>query len=112
MNAKLRESSSFIATDEPKLMLSSGGITSLIDEFRVAKNCLWTTNDIKGHIVKFCQDQNVSCFIQQRLEFADKQEIQLVMAEVLSTIRILQNDVFGNYVVQKLLEHGTSQIKE
>jgi pumilio RNA-binding family len=33
------------------------------------------------------------------------------MAEVLPAVRQLRNDVFGNYVVQKLLEFGTPQMK-
>lgn len=33
------------------------------------------------------------------------------MAEVLPLIRRLRNDVFGNYVIQKLLEHGSCQMK-
>ena len=129
---------------------SSGSITSsLLEEFRSAKNRSWTTNDIKGkylflfalftldrfkswmlsdmlinfllyflsctdmtgHVVEFCQDQNGSRFIQQRLEIADDAEKKLVMAEVLPSVRRLRNDVFGNYVVQKLLEHGTPEMK-
>lgn len=64
-----------------------------------------------GHVVEFCQDQNGSRFIQQRLEIGDATEQKVVMNEVLPAIHRLRNDVFGNYVVQKLLEFGTPQMK-
>ena len=66
---------------------------------------------VAGHVVEFCQDQNGSRFIQQRLEVGDTVEKEVVMAEVLPAIRRLRNDVFGNYVVQKLLDFGTPRMK-
>ena len=65
-----------------------------------------------GHVVEFCQDQNGSRFIQQRLEVGSNEEKGVVMTEVLPAVRQLRNDVFGNYVVQKLLDFGTSKMKE
>lgn len=61
--------------------------------------------------MEFCQDQNGSRFIQQRLEIGDLKEKQIVMNEALPDIRHLRNDVFGNYVVQKLLEFGTPEMR-
>jgi len=88
------------------------GVTSpLLEQFRSTKNRDWTMLDIKGHVVEFCQDQNGSRFIQQRLEIGNGSEQQVVMEEVLPAVRQLRNDVFGNYVVQKLLEFGTRQMK-
>jgi Pumilio-family RNA binding repeat len=83
----------------------------LLEEFRATKSRDWTIRDIEGHVVEFCQDQNGSRFIQQRLEIGDATEQKLVMNEVLPAINRLRNDVFGNYVVQKLLEFGTMQMK-
>lgn len=82
----------------------------LLEEFRATKSRDWTIRDIEGHVVEFCQDQNGSRFIQQRLEIGDSTEQKLVMNEVLHAIHRLRNDVFGNYVVQKLLEFGTNQM--
>lgn len=65
-----------------------------------------------GHIVDFCQDQNGSRFIQQRLEVGNNAEKEVVMKEVLPAVRRLRIDVFGNYVVQKLLDFGTAKMKE
>lgn len=62
--------------------------------------------------MEFCQDQNGSRFIQQRLEIGSSAEKEIVMAEALPAVRRLRNDVFGNYVVQKLLDFGTLKMKE
>ena len=83
----------------------------ILEEFRATKSRDWTIRDIEGHVVDFCQDQNGSRFIQQRLEIGDTAEQKVVMNEVLPAIQRLRNDVFGNYVVQKLLEFGTPQMK-
>jgi len=83
----------------------------LLEEFRATKSRDWTIRDIEGHVVEFCQDQNGSRFIQQRLELGDTSEHRIVMNEVLPAIHRLRNDVFGNYVVQKLLEFGSPKMK-
>ncbi len=85
----------------------------LLNEIRAAKSrntC--TIHDIRGHVVEFCIDQNGSRFIQQRLEVADIEEKNAVMEEVIPAMKELQNDVFGNYVVQKLFEFGTDSMKK
>ena len=95
--------------DDPRAKHSA--TSPLLDEFRTTKNRDWTMLDITGHVVEFCQDQNGSRFIQQRLEIGNASEQKVVMAEVLPAVRQLRNDVFGNYVVQKLLEFGTEMMK-
>jgi pumilio RNA-binding family len=86
---------------------------SLLEDYKAKKNIRdWTVNDVKGHVVEFCQDQNGSRFIQQRLELGDDNEKEIVVAEVLPEVERLRNDVFGNYVVQKLWGFGTEKMKE
>ena len=86
---------------------------SLLDDYKAKKNNRdWTALDIKGHVVEFCQDQNGSRFIQQRLEIGDASEKEIVIIEVLPEVDRLRNDVFGNYVVQKLFGFGTDKMKE
>jgi hypothetical protein len=86
---------------------------TLLEEYKNKKNNRdWNVHDIKGHVVEFCQDQNGSRFIQQRIEVGDSAEKEIVVSEVLPAIDRLRNDVFGNYVVQKLLDFGTYKMKE
>jgi len=85
--------------------------SSLLDDIRMSKARDWSLRQIEGHIVEFCQDQNGSRFIQQRLEMGDAAEQEICMKELLPAIRKLRNDVFGNYVVQKLLDFGTPSTK-
>lgn len=94
-----------------KNIAGTPSVSPLLEEFRVTKTRDWTMLDIEGHVVEFCQDQNGSRFIQQRLEIRNANEQQVVMKEVLPAVRQLRNDVFGNYVVQKLLEFGTPKMK-
>lgn len=87
--------------------------SNLLNEIRAAKSRnQWTIHEIKGHVVEFCLDQNGSRFIQQRLEVADPNEKNAVMDEIIPAIKELQNDVFGNYVIQKVYEFGTDSMKK
>ncbi|KAF8636458.1 hypothetical protein AX17_003274 [Amanita inopinata Kibby_2008] len=80
----------------------------LLDEFRANKSRKWELRDIFGYIVEFSGDQHGSRFIQQKLETATSEEKQVVFDEIVpdNTLQLVQ-DVFGNYVIQKLFEHGT-----
>ena len=67
--------------------------------------------DLANHIVEFSQDQHGSRFIQQKLERAAPTEKQLVFQEILSAAYSLMTDVFGNYVIQKFFEFGSTDQK-
>ena len=51
-------------------------------------------------------------FIQQKLERASPSEKAMVFSEILSSAYSLMTDVFGNYVIQKFFEFGTSEQKQ
>ncbi|EJD52985.1 ARM repeat-containing protein [Auricularia subglabra TFB-10046 SS5] len=82
--------------------------SALLDEFRANKTRKWELRDIFGYIVEFSGDQHGSRFIQQKLESATSEEKQIVFDEIVpeSALQLIQ-DVFGNYVIQKLFEYGT-----
>ncbi|KAF8447946.1 armadillo-type protein [Boletus edulis BED1] len=90
--------------NDPTLALRS----PLLDEFRANKSRKWELRDIFGYIVEFSGDQHGSRFIQQKLEMATSEEKQIVFDEIVpdNALQLIQ-DVFGNYVIQKLFEHGT-----
>lgn len=50
-------------------------------------------------------------FIQQKLERASQKEKQAVFDEVALHAQSLMTDVFGNYVIQKFFEYGTTEQK-
>ncbi|KAJ3489071.1 hypothetical protein NLI96_g2381 [Meripilus lineatus] len=83
--------------------------SQLLDEFRANRTRGWELKDIFGYVVEFSGDQHGSRFIQQKLETATTDEKQRVFDEVVPQHALpLIQDVFGNYVIQKLFEHGTS----
>ena len=63
--------------------------------------------DIKDHVVECAMDQYGSRFIQQKYDTTTPDEKELIFSEILPEANNLMNDVFGNYVVQKLFEYGT-----
>lgn len=66
---------------------------------------------IYGHVVEFSGDQHGSRFLQSKLETANSEEKEQLFREILPNARQLMTDVFGNYVIQKVFEHG-SQVQK
>ena len=62
-----------------------------------------TVQDIFGYIVEFSGDQHGSRFIQQKLEAASSEEMEIVFDEIVPQYAVqLMQDVFGNYVRVRL----------
>lgn len=81
----------------------------ILEEFRWNKARKWDLKNIFGYINEFSGDQHGSRFIQQKLETASPEERQTVFDEVMAGDPLaLVQDVFGNYVIQKMIEYGTS----
>ena len=80
----------------------------LLEDFRTNKTRKWELRDIFGYIVEFSGDQHGSRFIQQKLETATSDEKEIIFTEIVphNALQLIQ-DVFGNYVIQKLFEYGT-----
>lgn len=58
----------------------------------------------KNTCVSYSMDQEGSRFMQKRLEKATKKEMQWFLMQIKDDLNILCIDLFGNYVVQKMLE--------
>ncbi|KAJ5600288.1 Armadillo-like helical [Penicillium hetheringtonii] len=86
----------------------------LLEEFRANSkgNKRYELKDIYNHVVEFSGDQHGSRFIQQKLETANSDEKEQVFREIQPNCLQLMTDVFGNYVVQKLFEHGNQTQKK
>nr|GMD22468.1 pumilio homolog 2-like [Ipomoea batatas] len=80
--------------------------SSLLEEFKSNKTKCFELSEIAGHVVEFSADQYGSRFIQQKLETATTEEINMVFQEIIPQALTLMTDVFGNYVIQKFFEHG------
>lgn len=65
-----------------------------------------------GHIVEISKDQDGSKFIQRRLHVADAYEMQIAFDEALGDVEELWNDVYGNYILQRMLELGTNDMRD
>lgn len=60
----------------------------------------------RDNVVEFATDQRGSRFVQQKLEIASAEYKASVLKQVLTDPQLSMTDVFGNCVVQKLLDHG------
>jgi len=92
-----------------------GGGTSVIrspivELFRMNASS-WTLDDAKGHLEELSRDQEGSRFIQRMLEtHHGTPQVQMVFDELLGenpTAPMM--DVFGNYVVQRMLDFGSAE---
>ncbi|XP_066532480.1 pumilio homolog 2 isoform X4 [Hoplias malabaricus] len=87
------------------------GRSRLLEDFRNNRFPNLQLRDLPGHMVEFSQDQHGSRFIQQKLERATPAERQMVFGEILQAAYQLMTDVFGNYVIQKFFEFGSTDQK-
>jgi len=88
----------------------TGEMSALLEEFKNNKlSRRFDLADIRGHALEFSMDQHGSRFIQQKLEQVEDSDKDLVFDEIIEHCRDLMTDVFGNYVIQKFFEHGTSR---
>ncbi|XP_072960752.1 pumilio homolog 1-like [Typha angustifolia] len=83
-------------------------VPTLLEELKSNKTKCYELLEIGGHVVEFSVDQYGSRFIQQKLETATTEEINMVFQEIMPQALTLMTDVFGNYVVQKFFEHGSA----
>eukprot|EP01064_Diplonema_japonicum_P025462 TRINITY_DN36892_c0_g1_i1.p1 TRINITY_DN36892_c0_g1~~TRINITY_DN36892_c0_g1_i1.p1 ORF type:complete len:657 (+),score=101.07 TRINITY_DN36892_c0_g1_i1:152-1972(+) len=85
--------------------------SQLMEEFR-RKSRLWELPDFAGHVLEFSRDQDGSRLIQKKLEQScqlgdvGRMQLDAIFVELLPEALHLMTDVFGNYVIQKLLEFG------
>jgi pumilio RNA-binding family len=63
--------------------------------------------DCAGHLAELSKDQHGSRFIQQKLEVCNDATKETVFDELIPHALSIVDDLFGNYVMQKLLVHGS-----
>lgn len=67
--------------------------------------------EYSGKIVEMAQEQNGSRLLQEKLEKYSVDEKQAVYLEVFQGFKVLVFDIFGNFVIQKMLEVGNKEQK-
>ncbi|KAL3800465.1 hypothetical protein HJC23_011702 [Cyclotella cryptica] len=70
-----------------------------------------TMFQFKGKIVEVAKEPDGSRFIQERLEHVLSPELQLVFDETVPRMKELWDDIYGNFILQKLLDVGTDEMK-
>ncbi|KAM0346468.1 hypothetical protein ACHAPU_005533 [Fusarium lateritium] len=88
---------------------SSKFLQDLVPKLKGNKNI--ELPQIYGHIVECSGHQDVSRFIQTKLQTANSEEKEIVFSEIGENAVPLMKDVYGNYVMQKLMEHGSQAQK-
>ncbi|KAF3770506.1 hypothetical protein M406DRAFT_239908, partial [Cryphonectria parasitica EP155] len=80
-----------------------------LEDFRRSSksNRKWELKNVFGRVVEFAGDQQGSRFLQEKIPTANSDDRQRVFDEIMVDANALMVDVFGNYVVQQLFEHGT-----
>ncbi|KAJ9443741.1 Pumilio-like protein 3 [Diplonema papillatum] len=93
--------------------------SNVLEDFRRSKSRHWDLKNLTGHIAEFSKDQDGSRTIQKKLEMAGtsnneegRRTLATVFEELYPVSLPLMVDVFGNYVIQKLLEYGTPEQRE
>lgn len=65
----------------------------------------------KGEILTMCKDQQGSRFLQQKYCGSSPVDKQLLFSETAGNVHELVTDVFGNYVIQKIIEFGPAEYR-
>lgn len=97
--------------DPARAAVYSYSFKSLLEELKSSPTNTekWELLAIKGHLVSFAKDQTGSRFIQQKLEKADENTREDAFEEIYPEALVLMTDIYGNYVIQKFFDHGSSK---
>jgi len=60
-----------------------------------------------SNLIEYCKDHSGSRLIQKRYETGTDDEKNQIFDKISSNILSLAKDVFGNYVIQKILDNNT-----
>ncbi|KAF5669633.1 RNA-binding protein pumilio [Fusarium heterosporum] len=94
---------------QDQTQFASKFLRDLLPRLKGSKNI--ELSQISGHIVECSGHQDVSRFIQNKLQTANSEEKERVFSEIGDNAVPLMKDVYGNYVMQKLMEHGSQAQK-
>ena len=81
----------------------------VLEDLRLGKTPRYSLAEMLAMMSEVSCDQHGSRYIQQRLEMNDLYESDIIFEGIRSTALQLMTDVFGNYVIQKMFEHGSER---
>eukprot|EP01060_Flectonema_neradi_P005944 TRINITY_DN13989_c1_g1_i1.p1 TRINITY_DN13989_c1_g1~~TRINITY_DN13989_c1_g1_i1.p1 ORF type:complete len:656 (+),score=158.14 TRINITY_DN13989_c1_g1_i1:141-2108(+) len=87
-------------------------VNPLVEEIKKKSGGRLELPSFMGNVVEFSRDQEGSRLIQRKLEQTahngdvGRKQLGMIFDEILPSALPLMTDVFGNYVIQKLLEFG------
>lgn len=64
-------------------------------------------NEVMNNLIEYCKDHSGSRMIQKRYETGTEDERNQIFDKIFPQILSLSKDVFGNYVIQKILDNNT-----
>jgi pumilio RNA-binding family len=101
-----KEKDEAVEVDESSVVRSE----ELNEVRRAGQNkCKLTLQDVMGQVLEFATDQHGSRFLQQNLESSqDAAEKAAVLNMILPQTKAMSKDQYGNFVIQKLFDIGTS----
>lgn len=88
---------------------TGGPKSTIVDDLREQLGKQLELRDIRTRVSEFSLDQHGSRFIQGELDSASTSDKDALFDELLPDALRLMTDVFGNYVVQKLIQHGSKE---
>lgn len=68
--------------------------------------------EYSGKILEMAKEQNGSRLLQQKLETFTQDEKLAVFEECIKNLKVLIVDVFGNFVIQKVLDVGNKEMRK
>eukprot|EP01055_Gregarina_sp_Pseudo9_P005168 Gregarina_sp_Pseudo_9__5167@NODE_554_length_2590_cov_45_139945_g523_i0_p1_GENE_NODE_554_length_2590_cov_45_139945_g523_i0NODE_554_length_2590_cov_45_139945_g523_i0_p1_ORF_typecomplete_len711_score209_34PUF/PF00806_19/0_37PUF/PF00806_19/2_1e07PUF/PF00806_19/7_4e05PUF/PF00806_19/3_2e09PUF/PF00806_19/3_4e09PUF/PF00806_19/1_6e08PUF/PF00806_19/1_2e05PUF/PF00806_19/0_0002OSCP/PF00213_18/1_6e03OSCP/PF00213_18/0_25DUF842/PF05811_13/0_37DUF842/PF05811_13/6e02HSM3_N/PF18795_1/5_1HSM3_N/PF18795_1/76MMS19_C len=85
------------------------GRSKVLTDFRSGTLQITNLYQIEKYLIEFSRDQMGARFIQQRLSCCSPQEAWFARNILTPRLKGLVTDVFGNHIVQRLIESGTPQ---
>eukprot|EP01054_Gregarina_sp_Poly1_P010188 Gregarina_sp_Poly_1__10187@NODE_700_length_6689_cov_270_629719_g528_i0_p1_GENE_NODE_700_length_6689_cov_270_629719_g528_i0NODE_700_length_6689_cov_270_629719_g528_i0_p1_ORF_typecomplete_len677_score101_24PUF/PF00806_19/22PUF/PF00806_19/1_5e07PUF/PF00806_19/5e06PUF/PF00806_19/3_1e10PUF/PF00806_19/1_5e08PUF/PF00806_19/1_3e08PUF/PF00806_19/0_00046PUF/PF00806_19/0_00019DUF842/PF05811_13/0_066DUF842/PF05811_13/7_7e02OSCP/PF00213_18/2_9e03OSCP/PF00213_18/0_27CAS_CSE1/PF03378_15/3_9e02CAS_CSE1/PF03378_ len=85
------------------------GRSKVLTDFRNGSLQINNLYQIEKYMIEFSRDQMGARFIQQRLSSCPPQEAWFARSVLIPRLKGLVTDVFGNHIVQRLIESGTPQ---
>ena len=64
--------------------------------------------DLKGKAVQASLSQAGSRYLQSELPKVNQKDFDIFCAEIEPELSVIMGDVFGNYIVQKIIERGVT----